>query len=136
MVNGVDFAARLEKILGFYGLTASALAEEIDFNRSTISHLVSGRNKPSLEFVMKILQRFKEVDLDWLVSGKGVFPSSSIESHKTNENSNEAHGSSKKIEAEPTASPLDLKPMTRAMGKEIERIVVFYEDGTFKNYEN
>src|SRR5690554_7776434 len=79
MVNGVDFAARLEKIMEFYGLTASALAEEIDFNRSTISHLVSGRNKPSLEFVMKLLQKFPELSMDWLAFGKGDFPNNSID---------------------------------------------------------
>ena len=75
MVNSAEFAKRLQKILEFYGLSATAFSEEIDFNRSTISHLLSGRNKPSLEFVMKVVQKFPEVELYWLLNGKGNFPS-------------------------------------------------------------
>lgn len=136
MINSVDFAKRLEIIMEYYGLTATALAEEMDFNRSTISHLVSGRNKPSLEFVMKVLDKFQEVELNWLVSGKGVFPSTSknveykIEKPQSNEISN--------IKNE---IPEELNTLSKSIGqnsngKKIDRIVVFYVDGTFKNYEN
>ena len=75
MVNSEEFAKRLEKILDYYGLSATAFSEQIDFNRSTISHLLSGRNKPSLDFVMKVLDEFPEVELFWLLNGKGHFPS-------------------------------------------------------------
>lgn len=136
MVNGVDFASRLEKIMEFYGLTASALAEEMDFNRSTISHLVSGRNKPSLEFVMKILQRFEEVDLDWLVLGKGIFPSTASKSSSADNNSDGAKETLKQNNVESPTSAMDLENLKSLSGKRIDRIVVFYHDGTFKNYEN
>ena len=63
MVNSADFAKRLQNILDYYGLSATAFSEKIDFNRSTISHLLSGRNKPSLEFIMKVLQEVPEVEL-------------------------------------------------------------------------
>ena len=69
MVNSTDFAKRLEKILDYYGLSATVFSEKIDFNRSTISHLISGRNKPSLEFVMKVVHTFEEVNLYWLLNG-------------------------------------------------------------------
>ena len=75
MVNASDFAKRLQQILDYYGVSATAFSEELDFNRSTISHLLSGRNKPSLEFVMKVLQKYPEVELYWLLNGKGSFPS-------------------------------------------------------------
>ena len=74
MVNTSNFSKRLQKILDFYGVTATSFSEKIAFNRSTISHLLSGRNKPSLEFVMKVLQTYPEVDLYWLLYGKGSFP--------------------------------------------------------------
>ena len=77
MVNSTEFAKRLQKVLDFYGLSATAFSEKIDFNRSTISHLLSGRNKPSLEFVMKVLNQFPEVGLYWLLNGTGNFPSTS-----------------------------------------------------------
>ena len=74
MVNTSNFSKRLQKILDFYGVTATSFSEKIAFNRSTISHLLSGRNKPSLDFVMKVLQKFPEVELYWLLNGKGSFP--------------------------------------------------------------
>ena len=70
MLNSKDFTKRLEKIMDFYGLTASALAEEIDFHRSTISHLVSGRNTPTWAFGMKLLQNFPDLEMDWRVVGE------------------------------------------------------------------
>jgi len=116
MVNSSDFANRLQIILDFYGLSATAFSEEIDFNRSTISHLISGRNKPSLEFVMKVVQKFPEVELYWLLNGKGNFPSTLITESKTNNKSSFQ------------------TPQTRK-NKTIERIVIFYSDGSFENFE-
>ena len=83
MVTTNEFAKRLQKILTYYGLTATAFSEEINFNRSTISHLLSGRNKPSLEFVLKVLKKFPEVELYWLLNGKGEFPATSKKSLPT-----------------------------------------------------
>src|SRR5690606_33412524 len=75
MLNLVDFVKRLEELFQYYGLSAAAFADKIEVPRSSISHLLSGRNRPSLEFVLKIVQNFKEVDLYWLLNGEGVFPS-------------------------------------------------------------
>ena len=74
MLNSVAFTERLQKVLDYYDLSASAFAEKIGIGRSSISHIVSGRNKPSLEFVLNILENFKEVNFDWLLYGKGEFP--------------------------------------------------------------
>jgi transcriptional regulator with XRE-family HTH domain len=63
---------RIRKILDENGLSPSQFADEIQIQRSSLSHVLSGRNKPSLDFVMKIKQRFEEIDLDWLMFGKGV----------------------------------------------------------------
>lgn len=136
MINSVDFAKRLEIIMEYYGLTATALAEEMDFNRSTISHLVSGRNKPSLEFVMKVLQRFQEVELNWLVSGKGVFPSTprNIDYKNEKPKTNDISSLNKEISEELNVPLKSMEENTN--GKKIDRIVIFYVDGTFKNYEN
>lgn len=72
----MEFTKRLERIFEYYELTASSFADRIQVQRSTISHLLSGRNKPSLDFVMKVVEEFPEVELFWLVDGKGVFPKS------------------------------------------------------------
>lgn len=132
MVNSTAFIKRLEKILAFYSLSATAFAEEIDFSRSSISHLLSGRNKPSLEFVMKILQKFPEVEMQWLLFGKGTFPS---------------HSSEKILTDPPIEKALDLfseknetsKSMAQknlSNSKEVDCIVIFYKDGTFNLYKN
>ena len=76
MINTSEFNTRLKKILDYYGLSASAFAEVITVQRSSISHILSGRNKPSLDFITKVLNAFPEIDLLWLLSGTGDFPRS------------------------------------------------------------
>ena len=74
MINTTEFNTRLKKILDYYGLSASAFAEIITVQRSSISHILSGRNKPSLEFITKVLHAFPDIDLAWILSGSGEFP--------------------------------------------------------------
>ena len=62
---------RFTKILEYSGFTASEFADEIDVQRSSISHIISGRNKPSLEFIVKIKNRFPELSWDWIILGQG-----------------------------------------------------------------
>ena len=122
MINTEDFTKRLQKVIAYYGESASSFAEKIGAQRSSISHILSGRNKPSLDFVLKVLSTFPEVELYWLLNGKGEFP---------------------KTES-PTSIKTDLpKEIVKTFethktktNKTIERIVVFYSDGSFKNFEN
>ena len=51
-------------------LNAASFAEKIGVQRSGISHILSGRNKPSLEFLSKIQTAFDEIEYDWLLLGK------------------------------------------------------------------
>src|SRR6056297_2811471 len=76
MVNTEEFTQRLHKIMEYHDLSAASFADKIDVGRSSISHLLSGRNKPSLDFVMKIVSAFPDVELYWLLNGKGTFPRS------------------------------------------------------------
>ncbi|KIA88640.1 helix-turn-helix domain-containing protein [Kaistella jeonii] len=62
---------RIKKIIEYSELSASEFADEIDVQRSNISHITSGRNKPSLDFIIKIKTRFPELQWDWLISGSG-----------------------------------------------------------------
>lgn len=62
---------RISKVIDYSNLTPSEFADEIDVQRSSISHITSGRNKPSLEFIIKIKSRFPELLWDWLVTGEG-----------------------------------------------------------------
>lgn len=62
---------RISKVIEYSGFTPSEFADEVDVQRSSISHVTSGRNKPSLEFIIKIKSRFPEILWDWLVTGDG-----------------------------------------------------------------
>lgn len=63
---------RVNLILRTKNLSPSLFADEIGVQRSSISHILSGRNNPSLEFVTKVLSRFPEIETDWLIFGKGA----------------------------------------------------------------
>lgn len=131
MINSVEFTKRLKKIMEYYNLSASALAERIDFNRSSISHLISGRNKPSLEFVLKILENFSEVNWEWLVFGNGYFP--------TDENTrpkNYAMEVKSKKKEKSIFDDKDKTPPIEKLNSSIERIVIFYKNGSFKSFES
>ena len=60
---------RLLELMRMKSLTSSQLADAIGVQRSGISHFVSGRNKPSLEFILKILRHFPDINPDWLLFG-------------------------------------------------------------------
>jgi len=60
-------------------LTAAQFADEIGVQKSSISHIISGRNNASLDFIQKILLRYPEVNIEWLMFGKGpIFKDSPI----------------------------------------------------------
>jgi len=133
MVNTSNFSKRLQKILDFYGVTATSFSEKIAFNRSTISHLLSGRNKPSLEFVMKVLQTYPEVDLYWLLYGKGSFPTP-LNKVNTQIKATNKQNALPGVEAE--NSVFENMALKNSNTSAIERIILCYKDGTFKQYNN
>ena len=153
MVNTDDFIKRLESILDYYALSASGFADKIGVQRSSLSHLLSGRNKPSLDFIMKILEVFPEVDLYWILNGKGSFPKSALQNVVKIEpekiavaptpitESKFQNSLFNEIETPSSSNPVELKKtattensfVSSNQGK-IEKIVIFYTDGTFTEY--
>lgn len=125
MINNDDFAKRLQKVIEFYGESAASFAEKIGVQRSSISHILSGRNKPSLDFILKILSSFPEVELYWLLNGKGTFPS-------------EVNSKTDTVLSDDKISDSLVKKTIeeKATNKSIERIIIFYTDGSFKNFQN
>ncbi|MGB2088445.1 MAG: helix-turn-helix domain-containing protein [Psychroflexus salarius] len=135
MVNSVDFSKRIQRIMEVYDLNASSFADRIDVGRASISHILSGRNKPSLDFVMKVVNEFTDVELYWLLNGKGDFPSTSTqnepeESKKTasTPSQNLSENISQNIPS--TYSKLATKP-----DKIIKTVIICYNDGTFDSFE-
>ncbi len=157
MVNTDDFIKRLEILLDYYGLSASVFADKMGVQRSGLSHLMSGRNKPSLDFVMKIIENFPEVDLYWLLNGEGSFPKKegSAKENYTQPVQEQPYPTQAKNESaaldlfspEENHEAINDSPMPEALPdaheksgekphKEstVEKIVIFYSDGTFKSY--
>ncbi|MGX8712503.1 MAG: helix-turn-helix domain-containing protein [bacterium] len=77
---------RINLILRAKNITAKQFAEEIGIQPSGMSHILSGRNNPSLEFVSKVIRRYPEIDANWLLLGKGqMYASGAIESPAVSE---------------------------------------------------
>ena len=112
-----NFKDRLKEILDKEDLSASKFAEKIGIQRSSVSHILSGRNKPSLDFVIKVNNAFDDVSLDWLIKGNNAI--------KTG------------VKSMQSSSPLeiDLKKNLN-IDKNIKEIGFFYTDGSFKIYKN
>lgn len=62
---------RINLLLRAKNITARQFAEEIGIQPSGMSHILSGRNNPSLDFVMKVIRRWPEVNINWLMFGTG-----------------------------------------------------------------
>ena len=62
---------RLKNWMESESLKSSALADNIGVNRATISHILSGRNKPSIDFLQKLLQSYPDLNANWLITGIG-----------------------------------------------------------------
>ena len=65
---------RIKKIISSNGLTSSSFADKIGVPRSSISHVLSGRNNPSLDLIIKILQSFDGISANYLLSGDVLTP--------------------------------------------------------------
>ena len=85
---------RILLLMKSFGMNPTEFADEIGVQRSSISHILSGRNNPSLDLVTKILNRFPEIDSNWLVLGKRSLvviseeKSEKIENNETSKPSN------------------------------------------------
>ena len=153
----MKFSKQLQKIMHHFGLSTTELADKILVPKATISHLISERNKPSLEFIMKLHTTFPTLNLEWLIYEKEPFLVTEIhqktseknqnktdvldeilEIETVNEIENENESENKKEEIEPkninqniTENP---KNILSFQSKEIDCIVIFYNDGSFKKY--
>lgn len=130
---------RIQLILKSKNLSSSQFADEIQVQRSSISHILSGRNKPSLDFVSKILSSYPELNSDWLLFGKGqmIKQEKAVQKY-TEEIKPDLPAIEKKEEVilEKETSPILQQNITDDKNLTIEKIVIFYSNGTFEEYNS
>lgn len=140
---------RIEELLKHQRLTSSQFADNIGVQRSSMSHIISGRNKPSLDFIQKVLENFKFVNSDWLLFGKGPMTkemkqqtlfdfTNNKDISPENQSNTQAKDPVSNLNAKTNSPPPDekFKINTDIIDDNIDRIVIFYKNGSFKSYVN
>ncbi|MBH46104.1 MAG: transcriptional regulator [Flavobacteriaceae bacterium] len=140
MLNTNKIIDRIELIRSNHQLSASAFANRIGVQRSAMSHILSGRNKPSLEFLIKVYDAFEDIDLQWLLLGtspsltKSEAPHASLEEDSSGENTRllaPVHLElGVKVKAQPEKD--NNEDRLKATPKEI---LYLYLDGSFEIYK-
>jgi transcriptional regulator with XRE-family HTH domain len=115
---------RLQQFLEVEQLSPARLADSLGIQRSGISHLLSGRNKPSYEFINNFLTRYPQIDATWLITGKGKMYKEDF----TPYSAEEIDFSPKNESESPTFS---LETGDTRLAK---RITVYYSDGSFQDF--
>ena len=121
--------SRIQVVITHYDLTVSAFADQIGVQRSSVSHVLGGRNKPSLDFVMKLVKTFPEVNLYWLLNGKGNFPT------QTESQSPTSSLTKKGLSSENDPVSEQMNRMVQDKSAKPVKIIVVYDDGTFESYD-
>ena len=152
---------KLQLLMNAENLTGSKLAEYLGIQPSSISHILGGRNKPSLDFVQKILQRYPRINPDWLLLDSDEMyradssPASSVATSAELQFSESPSMAESATQAEPSAaenhsSPADytkqvpstpsnvmdtIAPLVAPHSRGVKRIIVMFDDHTFESYE-
>ncbi len=153
---------RVEYIMRSYNLTPSQFADKAGIQRASVSHILSGRNKASLEVLLKIYDSFPGLDMAWLMTGKGtapvineqkpvaveealplsvpeLFPLLQVDTANIKPLEQEAQKVSKPVAARPAAeraprrsSRVAAQPDVHNQLRKIKEIRIFYTDGTYE----
>ena len=130
MLNLDFFISRLKEIMVNNNLNSATFAEQVGVQRSSVSHVMSKRNKPSLDFILKIVNSFEEVTLDWLLFDNNLksSPSSKFDSKFVNSI----------IDSDLNKSPNVLtnkqSPMEIKTNSDVVQIIQIYKDGSFLTF--
>ncbi len=132
---------RIARILSAENLSNKEFAELLGIQRSGVSHLLSGRNKPSLDFLAKLLMHFPDINPRWLILGYGDMRSRKTTQLGKPDNKPALPGYKKRVEQpvseETTKQKVKKDPLTNIPNSsEIDKIIIFMKDGTFEVFQN
>lgn len=158
----MDINEKIREFIIYKDLQPSKLADELGISRPMMSHVLSGRNKPNIEIVMKILSKYPDLNPEWLNgNAPNMFREGASQESYLQENRQENkyitptiqpnstqnlfnnHNNQQEIEEEKTEkvklqenNEVQQKKSKRSEGKTIEKIIVFYTDKSFDTYLN
>lgn len=121
-ICNMEVKDRIRMVIDSHKLNAGAFADKIGVQRSNVSHVLSGRNKPSFEFIEKLLTAFPRVSAQWLLTGKHV--PNGVELIAGQETSTENLVQKETIKVQEVLKT----------DKKIIKTIVFYADFTFDVY--
>ncbi len=134
---------RILEFLRVENKTSAQFAEEIGVQPSGISHIISGRNKPSLDFVLKMLERYKYINPEWLLFGKGkMYREQSLpdlfsqiqEQDQEQDSARNRDISVEKVTLNDTSRLENSKLHDDTAKLSVEKIVWFYNNNSFREY--
>ena len=125
---------RIQQFLEIENLSPSKLADMLGLQRSGISHILAGRNKPSYDFILKFLRTFPNINPDWLLMGKGkIYRNGESDQNRQNEE-NTPQLSINFEENQEFYEESDETTEIKFIEKKINRITLFYNDGSFQEF--
>jgi len=136
---------RLTELMQAYGLTAGRFAEAMGIQASSVSHLLSGRNNPNFDFLVKLFERYPDISPDWFLRGEGaMFRSSGNPSPRPTDRSVDLFSGAvpktvldQPVNDHPAVSKETVPSLVipTSAGKKITRIIAFFSDGTFSSFQ-
>ena len=118
MVNNKLIVERIGKIIEENNLSASSFAKMIGVQRSSISHILSGRNNPSLDLLLKIHNAFNYISLEWLILGDNSMEKTLEETQNVDK----------------SELIIDEKELSDNKQSLLREIVYYYNDGSFERF--
>ena len=145
---------RLLKIMESEGMNAKQFSSEVGISQGTLSNIIGGRNRPSLEVMQQVLNRFRTIQSDWLILGVGsmyrtngdgpqtslfdirpndVLPSVTVLPERNTEQQTDIQQENKQNVTKRKQSDSAASADSQTVGvKQVRRIIVFYTDGTYE----
>lgn len=118
---------RIQQIMDREGMTPGRFADSIGIQRSALSHILNGRNNPSLDVITKIINRFDYLSTDWLMFGNAP-----MFKHQAQENNSTASSENLEDSSFPQTERIVIRESEKS--KTVSRIMIFYSDNTFENF--
>ena len=143
---------RIKEIMDNEDLTPARFADKLQINRAVVSHILNGRNNPSLDVVMKILSEMDYINPEWLLNGIGSmykegYTSSVIQKRKSlfdmeTINEDNTKGSTEYLQEKHVKHPstsndnIDKQSVNHIISanKKIKEIIIYYTDNTFESF--